>query len=110
MLELTNSAQFNYTYFSLNVTGTNNDYLRFRERNGQGFYNLDDVAVQLCPGCGLDSRKRGPGEDAPDSPVNYSLASTQRDYIVSGYINPVGQLVDHQFLELDDMPEDRINV
>ena len=55
MLELTNSGQFGYQYFALNVIaqGDDLDYLRFRERNKEGFYYLDDVSVQLCTGCGL---------------------------------------------------------
>jgi hypothetical protein len=54
-LSLTNSGQFPYQYLSLNVLaqGNNTDFLRFRERNKQGFYYLDDVSVQVCKGCGL---------------------------------------------------------
>lgn len=52
-LDLTNSAQFGYQYYAFNVTASGADFLRIRERNKQGFYYLDDVAVQLCSGCGL---------------------------------------------------------
>jgi len=54
-LELSNSAQFGYQYYALNVIaqGNTQDFLRIRERNNQGFYYLDDVAVQLCTGCTL---------------------------------------------------------
>jgi hypothetical protein len=38
--------------------GKNQDYLQFRERNKQGFYYLDDVAVQECSGCGLYPGKK----------------------------------------------------
>jgi hypothetical protein len=62
-LNLTNSAPFGYQYFAMNVLaqGNNLDFLRIRERNKQGFYFLDDVAVQLCSGCGLgaDADKHG---------------------------------------------------
>ena len=63
-LTLTNSAEFGYQYFAVNVLaqGNNADYLRIRERNKQGFYYLDDVSVQLCSGCGLAS-------DADHAPV-----------------------------------------
>ena len=56
-LALTNSAPFGYQYFAINVIaqGGNLDFLRFRERNKQGFYYLDDVAVQECSGCSLDA-------------------------------------------------------
>jgi hypothetical protein len=59
-LELINSAPFGYQYFALNVIGQggNQDFLQFRERNKQGFYYLDDVAVQECTGCGLDPRAK----------------------------------------------------
>ena len=55
VLTLTNSGNFTYQYLSLNVLaqGNKRDFLRFRERNKQGFYYLDDVAVQECTGCGL---------------------------------------------------------
>lgn len=55
-LALINSAPFGYQYYAINVIaqGDNADYLQFRERNKQGFYYLDDVAVQECTGCGLD--------------------------------------------------------
>jgi hypothetical protein len=54
-LSLTNSGPFGYQYMSFNVLAQGNslDYLRFRERNKQGFYYLDDVSVQECSGCGL---------------------------------------------------------
>jgi len=54
-LSLTNSGPFSYQYFSVNVLaqGNDTDFLRFRERNKQGFYYLDDVAVPECTGCGL---------------------------------------------------------
>ena len=57
-LGLTNSAQFGYQYFAVNVLAQGNDHLRFRERNKQGFYYLDDVAVQECTGCGLAAEGR----------------------------------------------------
>jgi hypothetical protein len=38
--------------------GNSNDYLRIRERNKQGFYYLDDVAVQECTGCGLGAEAK----------------------------------------------------
>jgi hypothetical protein len=55
-LSLMNSAPFGYQYLAINVIAQGNDldYLQFRERNKQGFYYLDDVAVQECTGCGLD--------------------------------------------------------
>jgi hypothetical protein len=54
-LSLTNSGPFSYQYLSVNVLaqGNSTDFLRFRERNKQGFYYLDDVSVQECTGCGL---------------------------------------------------------
>src|SRR5204863_7571491 len=54
-LALTNSAEFSYQYLALNVLaqGNDTDFLRIRERNREGFYFLDDVAVQECTGCGL---------------------------------------------------------
>lgn len=59
-LALTNSAPFGYQYLAVNVLaqGNNSDFLRFRERNKQGFYYLDDVAVQECTGCGLGAEDR----------------------------------------------------
>jgi hypothetical protein len=64
-LELINSARFGYEYYALNVLAQGNahDALKIRERNYEGFYYLDDVAVQLCSGCGLapdsDQHMRG---------------------------------------------------
>lgn len=59
-LALTNSAEFGYQYFALNVLaqGNDKDFLRFRERNYQGFYYLDDVSVQECTNCGLEAEGR----------------------------------------------------
>jgi hypothetical protein len=59
-LSLTNSGPFGYQYLSFNVIaqGNSNDYLRIRERNKQGFYYLDDVAVQECTGCGLGAEAK----------------------------------------------------
>ena len=54
-LELTQSAQSPYQYYTFTVAGTGQDHLRFRERNDQGYYYLDDVAVQLCSGCNTGS-------------------------------------------------------
>lgn len=59
-LALTNSSQFGYQYLGLNVLaqGNDSDFLRFRERNNQGFYYLDDVAVQECTGCSLGAESK----------------------------------------------------
>lgn len=57
-LELTQSAQSPYQYYTFTVAGTGQDHLRFRERNDDGYYYLDDVAVQLCSGCDSASRFR----------------------------------------------------
>jgi hypothetical protein len=59
-LSLINSGAFGYQYYAINVVaqGKNQDYLQFRERNKQGFYYLDDVAVQECSGCGLYPGKK----------------------------------------------------
>jgi hypothetical protein len=55
VVSLSNSGPFGYQYLSFNVLaqGNDSDFLRFRERNKQGFYYLDDVSVQECSGCGL---------------------------------------------------------
>lgn len=50
-LQLIQSGTSPYQYYTFTVVGTGSDHLRFRERNDQGFYYLDDVAVQLCSGC-----------------------------------------------------------
>jgi len=50
-LELTQSGPSTYQYYTFTVVGTANDHLRFRERNDDGYYYLDDVAIQLCSGC-----------------------------------------------------------
>lgn len=54
-LELTQSGPSVYQYYTFVVSaiGLHHDHLRFRERNDQGYYYLDDVAVQLCTGCTL---------------------------------------------------------
>jgi hypothetical protein len=59
-LSLTNSGPFGYQYLSFDVLAQGNslDFLRFRERNKQGFYYLDDVAVQQCSGCGLGAEEK----------------------------------------------------
>jgi hypothetical protein len=56
-MELTNSAEYDYQYYAFNVTASGTDYLRFLERNKQGFYYIDSVSVQLCSGCGLGPAK-----------------------------------------------------
>ena len=55
IISLSNSGPFGYQYLSFDVLaqGASLDFLRFRERNKQGYYYLDDVAVQECTGCGL---------------------------------------------------------
>jgi hypothetical protein len=72
-LNLTNSAQFGYQYFAINVLaqGDDSDYLRFRERNNQGFYYMDDVSVQLCSGCTLapDADRRAKSTQAERTPL-----------------------------------------
>jgi hypothetical protein len=51
-LELIQSGPSLYQYYTFVVSANGtNDHLRFRERNDQGYYYLDDVAVQLCTGC-----------------------------------------------------------
>ena len=55
-LKLVQSATSPYQYYTFTVVGTGDDHLRFRERNDNGFYYLDDVAVQLCTGCTAGSQ------------------------------------------------------
>ncbi len=59
-MSMFNNAPFGYQYFAVNVIAQGNglDYLRFRERNDQGFFFLDDVAVQECTGCGLNEASK----------------------------------------------------
>jgi len=58
VLEMVNSNFLGYTYFSFNVVANGNnaygeptDTLVFQARQVPGFYNLDDVSVNLCAGC-----------------------------------------------------------
>lgn len=64
-LSLINSGSFDYQYYAINVVaqGNNQDYLQLRERNKQGFYYIDDVAVQECSGCGLARKAKSKGKN-----------------------------------------------
>ena len=68
VLELTDSGTSPYQYYSLNVGAAGTDVLRFRERNDNGYYYLDDVAVQLCTGCGLAAQRSGASFRKPLAP------------------------------------------